>query len=443
MAMMSHPFRPAFAFALMCAGCNPTMARESSVPDVPSVPSVANDGAGPASSSSVAPPVVAGDSHDTKRSAGDGLNAFAFELYRQVNDHKKNVALSPFSISTALSMTATGARGETLAEMSRVLHVDPTPSGLARLGRLLSQYQAVGNKVTLRVANRLFAANGYTFDPSFLSGVGATFGAPAELMDFQHAPEPSRLRINEWVSEETREKIRDLLPAGSVTGETRLALVNAIYFLGDWSMPFAKESTRPAPFFTERGLEKRVPTMNQLGTFRFGAADGVKVLELPYVGGRLAMTLVLPDERDGLARVEARLSPAAYTRWVASLQHERVLVALPPFEMSEGLNLSPILSRMGMPDAFDRDKADFTGIANPPSPADRLFISAVFHKAFVKVDEKGTEAAAATAVLMMRAGAAMPQEPPKEWKGDHPFLFFLRDLDSGAILFMGRVADPA
>jgi serpin B len=371
------------------------------------------------------------------------LNAFAFELYRQVSDHKRNIALSPFSISAALSMTASGARGETAAEMGRVLHVDPTPGGLAPLGALLSQYQAAGNKVTLRVANRLFAANRYTFEPSFLSSVGATFGAPAELLDFQHAPEPSRLRINEWVSHETHERIRDLLPGGSITGETRLALVNAIYFLGDWSTPFTKAATRPAPFFTEGGVEKRVPTMNQLETFGFGAVDGVKVLELPYVDGRLAMTLVLPDERGGLAQVEAHLSPTSYARWVASLQYDRVLVALPQFEITEGLNLSQILPRMGMPDAFDRDKADFTGMADPPSPADRLFLSAVFHKAFVKVDEKGTEAAAATAVLMMRAGAAMREEPPKEWKGDHPFLFFLRDRDSGAILFMGRVGDPA
>jgi serpin B len=185
--------------------------------------------------------------------------------------------------------------------------------------------------------------------------------------------------------------------------------------------------------------------MNQVEHFKYAVIDGVKVLEMPYEGGAFAMTLVLPDATEGVDGLERRLSNKAFDSWVAALKSERVIVALPKFEVNpaSSLSLGDLLIGLGMPLAFDRDLADFTGIANPPSPADRLYISKVFHKAFVKLDEKGTEAAAATAVVMARAGSAAPSMPPSEFRADHPFLFVLRDVRSGMILFMGRVNDPS
>jgi serpin B len=185
--------------------------------------------------------------------------------------------------------------------------------------------------------------------------------------------------------------------------------------------------------------------MKQVETFKLAVTDGVKLLEMPYQGGELAMTLVLPDAIDGLDAVEKRLTQAALDGWIGALRPERVIVALPKFEIDppEPLSLGETLKALGMPLAFDRDKANFTGIANPPRPEDRLYIGKVFHKAFVKLDEKGTEAAAATAVVMPRALGAPPSRQPPEFRADHPFLFFLRDTQSGTILFMGRVSDPA
>ena len=225
--------------------------------------------------------------------------------------------------------------------------------------------------------------------------------------------------------------------------ETRLVLVNAIYFLGDWAQPFAKEATQPAAFSVSASQKKDVPTMHAVESFRFAARDGLKAVELPYKGGQMSMVLVLPDAPDGLAALESSFTAARLDGIVASLAPTRVHVSLPKFEVDPpgALGLGAVLAKLGMADAFSPAMADFTGIANPPDPRDRLFISEVFHKAFVKVDEKGTEAAAATAGVMDRAGAVMVQ--PAEFKADHPFLFFIRDNASGMILFMGRVADPS
>ena len=373
-------------------------------------------------------------------------NAFALDFYGKVRAQKGNLVMSPFSISTALGMTWAGARGETAAQMARVLHLEgPVARTLDIAGSLVASYGAPDQKVTVRVANRLFGEKTFAFEQPFLARLQGSFGAPLEPLDFKSAPEASRQRINAWVAGETQGRIDNVVPPGGVDGMTRLALANAIYFDGDWAVPFSKERTAPAPFFTGKSEPKSVPTMHQNESLHFAATDGVEVVELPYQNGALAMDCVLPDAVDGLDAVEARLTPALLDRWLGAASTTSVEIALPRMEIApaDPLSVGETLSALGMPRAFDGKSADFTGIANPPEPAQRLFLSSVFHKAFVRMDEKGTEAAAATVVTARVAGAAPPPEAPKVFKADHPFLFFLRDVRSGLVLFMGRVADPA
>ena len=423
------------SLSLVLAACEPPVPAVSAASDGPA-PS-----ASPAPASPIAPPAAADASGFAKSS-----NALAFDLYGKARAQAGNLALSPISISTALTMTWGGARGETAAQMKKVLHAEgDAERAMDVSGKLLASFGNEGNKVTLRVANRLFGEKSYTFDQGYLDRTKAAFGAPLEALDFKKAAEPGRVHINAWVAKQTQDRIKDLLPPNALDGETRLVLTNAIYFLGDWQNQFDRDRTKPAAFHATAADAKDVPTMNQVEHFKFAATDGVKLLEMPYEGGEVAMTLVLPDAPAGLDAVEQRLSPELLTKWITGMQFDRVVVALPKFEINPAasLSLGDTLQALGMPLAFDRASADFTGIANPPSPADRLYISKVFHKAFVKLDEKGTEAAAATAVVMARAGSAAPSKPPSEFKADRPFLFFLRHLKSGAILFMGRVSDPA
>jgi serine protease inhibitor len=443
-------YAPLLSLAFLCAACDPpTPAATSSsggpVTPPPSASQAVADSAKPTETAPPAAPVAPPASGDLAPLARSN-NALAFDLYGKARTAPGNLALSPISISTALTMTWAGAKGETAAQMKKVLHAEGEPNQAMDVsGKLLASLGGSDQKVTLRVANRLFGEKTYAFDQGYLDRTRAAFGAPLEALDFKHAADPARAHINEWVAKQTQDRIKDLLPAKSLDGETRLVLTNAIYFLGDWMNPFNKDRTRPAAFHVTATDSKDVPTMNQAKHFRFAAEGGVKLLEMPYEGGEVAMTLVLPDAPAGLEAVEKQLSPELLTKWVGALQFEQVIVALPKFEINPAasLSLGDTLQALGMPLAFDRAKADFTGIANPPSPADRLFISKVFHKAFVKLDEKGTEAAAATAVVMATAGAAAPSKPPSEFKADHPFLFLLRHVKSGAILFMGRVSDPS
>ena len=352
-----------------------------------------------------------------------------------------DAAFSPFSIESALTMTWLGAKGDTASQMKKVLGFEGDASKAADV---TGRYQkSLGGPVTINVANRLFGEKSFTFDSAFLGATDKTFGAALEPLDFVGATDPSRTHINQWVADQTKDRIKDLIPAGGVTPETKLVLVNAIYFLGDWASPFTKEATRPAAFHTSATAQHDVPMMNQHLGAAFGENDDVTVIDLPYQGQGFSMTFVLPKKIDGLDAVEKKLSAETFDKWIGSEKQVEVAVSVPKFTIDPGdpVRLGDALKGLGMSDAFDSKKADFTAIANPPKPEDRLFIGEVFHKAFVKVDEKGTEAAAATAVSM-KAGAAAPAAPPKEFVADHPFLFFLRDAKSGTILFAGRVADP-
>jgi serpin B len=441
-------FAPLLSLAFLCAACDPpTPAATSSSGALPMpAPSVSQGVVANTSTPAAPTPPVAPPAPGELGALAKSNNALAFDLYAKARAHAGNLALSPISISSALTMTWGGARGDTAAQMKKVLHAEgEAGQAMDVAGKLLASFGNEGSKVTLRVANRLFGEKTYSFEQAYLDRTKAAFGAPLEGLDFKGAVEPSRAHINDWVAKQTQDRIKDLIPSGGLNAQTRLVLTNAIYFLGDWMSPFEKDSTRPAPFHATATATSDVPTMNQAHSFRFAATDGVKVLEMPYAGGEVAMTFVLPDAPAGLDAVEKRLTPATIDAWLGAMKSDQVIVALPKFEINPAasLSLGDMLKELGMPVAFDPEKADFTGIANPPSPADRLFISKVFHKAFVKLDEKGTEAAAATAVVMATRGAAAPTKPPSEFRADHPFLFFLRHVKSGAILFMGRVSDPA
>lgn len=370
-------------------------------------------------------------------------NAFAFDLWRKTSTQPGNVAMSPASLSTALAMTWGGAKGETAAEMKRAMHLTGDADAvMAAWGKLASALQSPSRKLELRIANRLFGEQTYKFEQAYLDKTKAAYGAPLEPVDFRHAAEAGRTRINKWVADQTNQRITNLLPPPSITDQTRLVLVNALYFLADWAQAFEPRATNPAPFL-KAGGKTDVPTMHAMSTFRFAKADGVSVLELPYQGGDAAMVVVLPDQVDGVTSIENSLDASKLAAWQAALQPQQVAVALPRFTIdpAEPVELSNTLIALGMASAFDRKRADFTAMAAPRNPEDELFISAVFHKAFVKVDEKGTEAAAASAVVMAPRGA--PPRPAAEFKADHPFLFFIVDKASGLILFVGRVVDPS
>jgi serpin B len=384
-------------------------------------------------------------SGDAMTKLGASSNALGFDLYARTRSAPGNLAMSPASISAALAMTFGGARGETEAQMKRVLHVDGSRDAvMSDWGKLSRALQNPARPVALRIANRLFGEKTVKFEQPFIDRTRADFAAPLEPNDFVNAFEPARAHINAWVEDQTEHRIKDLLPPAALDKLTRLVLVNAIYFLADWADPFEKSATQEATFDVSPSTSKKTPMMHQGGTQRrLAQVDGVKVLELLYRGGDTSMLVVLPDRKDGLADVEKSLTAAKLEAWRAALVLENVAVSMPRFEVSPtpSMSLGEDLKSLGMPDAFDREKADFTGIANPADRRERLKIDKVFHKAFVKVDEKGTEAAAATAVVMAKGGGMAPAAP-LQFTADHPFVFAIVDNTTGLVLFLGRVADP-
>jgi serpin B len=397
------------------------------------------------STSNVAlPHVLASARLSSQQDVTGSSNAFAFDTYAKLRRENGNLAFSPASLWIALAMTWGGARGETAAQMGRVLHARRPPATLLpEAGQLAASLVAAG-PVVFRIANRLFGDQAAEFIPAFLETTRATFGAPLEPVNFRGAHEAARARINDWVAQQTEQRIRELIPRGGVDNFTRLALVNALYFLADWQSEFKKESTHTDSFHLSAMEQKDVRMMYRQMRLPCARGGGRSAIELAYKGGRFAMLLVLPDAVDGLAALEASLTPVSFDGLVGSLADSEATVLVPKFTIDppESIELAETLQEMGMPLAFKRHVAEFTGIADPADPGERLFIAKVFHKAFVKVDEKGTEAAAATAVVMAAPMGAAPAPPPFVFRADHPFLFFIRDRQTGLVVFMGRVADP-
>jgi serpin B len=369
------------------------------------------------------------------RSVDEGNAAFALDLYAHVRTGEGNVVCSPYSISSALAMTYAGARNNTKVQMARVLHfgldADRLLPALAR-STLDLTVRGAGGRYRLAVANRLWGQSGYAFLQEFLS-LNARFGtAGVQTVDFAHAEEVARETINAWVEEQTLEKIKDLLNPEDLNPLTKLVLTNAIYFKGSWLSQFDRELTRDGRFSVSASTHLTVPMMRQgPGAFLVGRQEGVGLLELPYVGNDLAMLILLPDSVEGLASVEAQLDGRHLKMWIAALQREALAVALPRFRITQRLQLAKTLGDMGMSDAFG-PQADFSGMDGGTS----LSISAVIHKAFIDVNEEGTEAAAATAVVVGL------RSMPRSFVVDRPFVFMIRDKKTGSIIFIGRVVNP-
>ena len=381
-----------------------------------------------------------GLSPDTKTTLVRGNSAFACELYAQLRSQEGNLFLSPYSISSALAMTYGGARGETAAQMAKALHFglpqEGVPPAFAGLQSRLDAVQTKG-KVKLSIANSLWPQKKFAFLPGYLDLCRKHYGATITPLDYVNAPGPARKTINDWVEDKTNKKITDLIAPGVLDAMTRLVLVNAIYFKGDWANPFKAALTKPAPFHVTAAKTVDAPLMQQKKEFRYGETPNLQVLELPYTGNDLSMIVLLPRKTDGITVLEEFLTPEAITKWSEGLDRREVEVFLPKFKMTSQFSLGDKLAALGMTDAFT-GKADFSGMDGQRD----LYISAVIHKAFVDVNEEGTEAAAATAVVM-RAMAMMLEPPPTPvFRADHPFLFLIRDNHTGSILFLGRVTDP-
>jgi serpin B len=387
-------------------------------------------------------PASHGDSSDVPAMADPGgANAFAFDLYDQLATEPGNLAYSPTSISLAMAMTWGGARGETADQIRDVLHLGADAAALhaGNAARLSAWNDPARTAYELRVVNRLFGEASATWQPDFLQLTDAQYGARLEALDFIGAPEPSRARINAWVEEQTKDRIKDLLPLGSIDSDTRLVLTNAIYFKGKWKSEFDPDATVAGDFHRIGATPVKAKMMHQRADLSYAKVDGVHVLEMPYTGDDLAMSILLPAEKDGLAALEQKLDAGTVAGFIGALAPQQVDVTLPRFKLDppEPTKLKKPLQALGMSLPFTRD-ADFGGMSEDIHP---LYIDDVYHKAFVEVNEEGTEAAAATAVVVRTESAVMEPEVVA-FVADHPFVFLIRDVKSGAILFVGRVADP-
>jgi serpin B len=365
----------------------------------------------------------------------DASNRFALDLYGKLRDTEKgNIFFSPYSVHTALGMTEPGARGSTREQIVNVLHLPADEQKRLASGDLGRYYSHPRAGVSLAVANAVWGQKGFPWRPEFLAIQRDRFGAGFHEADFVSNPDTERQRINKWVEERTKEKVKDLLQERHITPKTRMVLANAIHFKGTWITQFDPERTRDAPFHLADGPRVVVPLMNTKAKCRWAYLDkqqGDKILELPYSGGEMSMVVLLPKLPDGLPEIERQLSPETLAKWLAGTQEGEVSVSMPKFRLERDYDLPEHLKALGMVDAFDLGRADFSGMADSS-----LAVSAVAHKAFIEVNEQGTEAAAATAVVMDAFGF------PPAFYIDHPFLLLIRDTKHGTILFMGRVMNP-
>jgi serpin B len=366
------------------------------------------------------------------------MNAFTTASYKQLTGGDANLVLSPFNIATALSMALAGARGQTAEEIQAVLHLHYDATYDAALGALLAGLTKAGNTGgnELHTANGLWVQKGFAIQPAFENTLTDNYHAPLTPLDFIANPEAARSQINRWTEDRTKEKIKNLFPAGSLDARTRLVLTSAIYFYGKWQDPFVTSRTQPEPFTLPTGATTQANFMNQTSHFGYSETPSAQILEMRYAGTGIAFDVLLPKTLIGLPDLEKSLTLENLTGWLGNLTTRDVQVSLPKFRAESEFSLHKALSTMGMPTAFT-DKADFSGI----DPKGGLAISEVVHKAFVDVSEQGTEAAAATGIAMRATAMRMPEQAVV-FRADHPFIFLIRDTRTGVVLFIGRLMNP-
>jgi serpin B len=370
----------------------------------------------------------------------EGNTAFAFDLYQALREQDGNLFYSPYSISLALAMTYAGARGETAQQMADTLHfllaqdrLHPAFNWLD--AELASRTQGEEGEFRLNIINAIWGQKDYEFLSDFLDVLAENYGAGLRILDFINETEETRLAINQWVSYQTEGRIRDLIPPGMINELTRLVVADAIYFKAAWDDPFDEDMTADGPFYLLDGGQVTVPMMEQAEFFGYTESEGYRAVELLYDGRELSMVILLPASGNFTAFEEELQAQQVYDI-IGDLQSTGVTLTMPKFEFDSEFSLEDTLAEMGMPDAFVFPIADFSGMTG----SGELFISGAVHKAFVAVDEAGTEAAAATAAS--GAPSPGPPESPVEVTIDRPFIFLIRDIETGAILFVGRVLNP-
>jgi serpin B len=377
----------------------------------------------------------------------EGNNQFALDLYQQLGRTPGNKFFSPYSISTALGMTYAGAKAQTAREMAGTLHFALDSEHLhPAFGDLIRQIQGTDKKrnFQLTTANSLWGnKSDLNLNANFLRITLTDYQSGFHLVNFATDADGTRKEINAWVEDKTNNKIKELLLRADITPSTRLVLVNAIYFKGPWLTPFSAKQTTLEEFTVPGSPAVKVPTMHHTFFVNYLGNDDFQLAQLPYTDNEASMVIILPKKKNGLPEVEKKLSPKMLLEALAQAKRTNVEVSLPKFKMTDRFSLVDELKALGMNEAFIGGVADFTGMEDRVSPGKSLFISDVIHKAFVDVHEEGTEAAAATAVIMGRGGRP-PEVPPAPipFNADHPFLFFVRHNATGSILFMGRVNDP-
>lgn len=371
------------------------------------------------------------------------LDGLGIDTYRALGGEATNLVVSPVSIALAVAMTWAGARGETAAEMARALRLSASRD--ASLVALASLVTGLGTKgaVELAIANRIFCAARGSLASDFVTTCERVFRAGCEDVDFRADAEAARRQINAFIERSTAKRIEELLPAGSVDDTTVLVLANAIYLNAKWAEPFEKTSTRPGPFQTKGGAAS-VPKMTGTKyTASFSIKPGLRALDLPYVSGKHSLLILVPDDQPAFEKLERELSRDRIGDIAMALETGEVVVDMPKIDVSAApsLPLVSALEQAGIRAAFDAKRADLTGIADPPKAEDKLYVAKAFHAASIRIDEEGTEAAAATAMVVAVFGAPLASTPPR-FDVDRPFLYVVRDHTTGAALFLGRVLDP-
>jgi len=369
-----------------------------------------------------------------------GNTTFALDLYQKVRDNEGNIFFSPYSISTAFAMTFAGAQCETQKQMAEVFHFSLDPCQLhPSFSELQAHFQKLqeNNPFRLNITNAIWIQKGYELLQTFEELNQKYYQANLFNLNFRQDPEGSRLKINDWVEDKTKGKIQDLLPGGTIKTLTRLVLTNTIYFKAEWQNTFNSHSTKEQDFWITPEEKIKVQMMSQKDRFGYWENESLQILEMPYIRKDLTMVVFLPKNKDGFPELESNLTPKTLEEWTSKLIPQQVKVFFPKFTTTQNIDLKKILVDLGMVDAFN-ENADFSGI----EPKKELSITAALHKAFIDVDELGTEAAAATAVSVGVTSMPPPKVVP-EFRADHPFIYIIRDNKTKSILFMGRLTRPA